>query len=172
MNIIKKYNSIYNIMNLSDFNVVKLLIQFRDRYDRYFLINTNNNCFLAGDEMKFDDSMINIFIYLDDLINKCNFNEEQKAIIKLLQMGYTYREIAESLGKDNVDNIRRRFNKICRDIVEMNNRVWRKYVYINKLNLKTKICGKCKEELPAIDEFFSPDDRNNDGFHSFCKFCR
>lgn len=165
-------SSMYEVMNLSEFNVVKLLIQFRDKYDQYFLMENSNYYDVAGETNSFNTSMIHTFLYLDELIERCKFNSEQKIIINMIQKGYTYREIARAIKKDSVDNVRRRFNKICRDIVKMNDRLWKKYTFINKLELKTKKCSKCKEELPAIDDFFSPDDRNNDGFHSFCKFCR
>lgn len=164
--------SIYENINLSEFSVVKLLIQFRDKYDDYYLIKQNNHYDVAGDVMRLNTSMIHTFAYLDELIDKCKFDSEQKTIIQMIQVGYTYREIAEMIGKGNADSIRRRFNKICRDIVNMNNRLWRKYIYTDKLGLKTKTCNKCQEELPATDEFFSPDNRIIDGFHSFCKICR
>lgn len=54
----------------------------------------------------------------------------------------------------------------------MAERDWRKKIYTRELGLKTKRCKKCGEELPATEEFFSPDDKAKDGFKSACKVCR
>lgn len=37
---------------------------------------------------------------------------------------------------------------------------------------KTKICGLCREELPATEEFFSGAPRNSDGHQGRCRTCQ
>lgn len=160
----------YKDLNFSDVSVVKLLIQYRDKYDQYYNAVTNNHFNQAGNVKRLNKEMINTFVVLDELIHKCNFNDEQLKLIKLVQEGYTYQEIADSLGKTKV-NVKGRVDKICRDIVKQNNWDWRKVAYTNVLGLKTKQCSKCKEELPAMDEFFGLDDRNKDFCKSICKKC-
>jgi hypothetical protein len=162
----------YNDLTFSDVHVVKLLIQYRDKYDEYYRLSHKNHYNYAGTVKRLNRELINTYVCLDDLIEKCKFNNEQSTIIAMIQVGYTYQEIADYLKKQSGESIKNRLNKICRDIVKMNYWLWRKCVYVDKLELKTKICSKCKEELPATDEFFSPDERNLDGFHSFCKNCR
>ena len=82
------------------------------------------------------------------------------------------KEIAAELKLKSEDNIRQRLNKIVRDIVRMNERNWRKTVYTNKMELKNKLCNKCKESLPATNEFFSDNTNAKEGLHSLCKLCR
>lgn len=37
--------------------------------------------------------------------------------------------------------------------------------------METKICSKCKEELPATNQYFSKNKRNKDGYECQCKRC-
>lgn len=37
---------------------------------------------------------------------------------------------------------------------------------------KTKVCAKCKKELPATTEYFNINKQNKQGLHSYCKNCR
>src|SRR5690606_206759 len=144
------------------------LLQYRFDYDKHYMSKVNNHYDYAGDTFDFSQSMINTYATLDKLIEWCNFNSEQIEIIIMIQKGYTYQEIADKFGLSKNDNIRKKFNKICKDIVVTNNRIWRKYIYTNKLNLKTKKCSKCKEELPAVNEFFrGRTDGYGDGFYNF-----
>lgn len=162
----------YKDLTFSDFNVVKLLLQHRDKYDQYYGIAQNNHFNVAGDVKRLNKEMIHTYVDLDELIERCKFNKEQLYILNSIPKGYSYQEIAVQLGKSKNTNIRNRFNKICRDIVKMNNWLWMKCVYIDKLELKSKRCSKCEECLPATDEFFSPYDKNSDGYFTYCKKCR
>lgn len=162
----------YKDLTFSDVEVVKLLLRYRDKYDEYFRYEQENHFDVAGDVKRLNAEAINTFTYLDELVAKCNFKEDQLVILHMVQEGYSYQEIADELGKTNVDSIRNRFDKISRSVVDMNDWLWRKYVYMDKLGLKTKTCSKCKEDLPATDEFFSPDDSINDGFKYICRLCR
>lgn len=39
------------------------------------------------------------------------------------------------------------------------------------LEMKTKICTKCGEELPLTNKYFGIDNRSSTGFRSWCKSC-
>jgi hypothetical protein len=164
--------ALFKDLAFSDINVVKWLIQFRDKVDPYYKSETDYHFDYAGDVKSLNQELINTYTCLDELIDKCKFNKEQLYIINSIQEGYTYQEIADQLGKNRNTNIRNRFNKICRDIVKMNIWLWRKCVYVDKLGLKTKTCGKCEEDLPATDEFFRTRiDNFGDGFYNSCRKC-
>jgi len=60
---------------------------------------------------------------------------------------------------------------ICKSISDESLRQWRIWAYTHKLELKSKRCSRCGEELPATDEFFGADSRNKDGFQSRCRKC-
>lgn len=162
----------YKILNLSEFEVVKLLVQYRYKYDKGHGLTHTDNYDLAGDVKSLNVDMIALFAYLDKLIKNCNFSEEQLTIIKMLQEGYSYQEIVKHLDKESVNAMRNRFNKICRDIIKENERQWRTYIYLGVLGLKSKECSKCKKKLPATDEFFSPNSYGKDGYYSICSKCR
>lgn len=85
--------------------------------------------------------------------------------------GYSVEEIAEMDGQ-TVRNINGILNSICKSISNEEERQWRIWSYTHKLELKSKKCSRCEEELPATDEFFrARNDGRGDGFYSQCKKC-
>jgi len=122
-------------------------------------------------ESTFNEEMLLTYISLDEYIKKCNFDEVQLKMIKMIEHGYTYDEIATTL-KILPSTIKGRLKTIFKKVVRENDRAWRKAVYVNKLGLKTKRCSKCEEELPVVEEFYSDNKDSKDSFHSQCKKCR
>ena len=163
---------LYKNMFLSDIEVVQLLIEYRYKYDGNFQITPNNMFSEAGEITQVNHEAIVTYASLDNLIESCNFNIEQLRIIEMIEQGNELKDIAVELGYKHSKNVRKRLNKILKDIVEMNDRDWRKVVYVEKLDLKTKRCRKCKEELPATEEFFTDKNDSFDGLHPYCKKCR
>lgn len=161
----------YKDLTLSDINVVRLLIEFRYKYDNYLYSVSDNAFDVAGEVQGINTEMLLTYVALDEAISKCDFNAEQLKIIELYEHGYTHQEISEILGKGTKENVRKRINTICKDIMKQNLWDWRKLTYKNTLDLKMKKCNKCKEDLPATDEFFGQDGRNNDGCKSYCRNC-
>ena len=169
---LKSKEMFYKDLTLSDIDVLQLLIEYRYKYDKYAGFETDNMFENAGQVADLNQEIIATYATIDCLIKQCRFSNEQLKILKMIEQGYVMKEIAEELGLSNENNIRQRLNKVLRDIAKMNERNWRKTVYVNKLDLKTKQCSKCKEQLPATDEFFSPSNQNSDGYFSYCRNCR
>lgn len=161
----------YKNLTFSDINVVRLLIEFRYKYDNYLYSEMNNTYDVAGEVQGINTELLSTYASLDQIINQCAFNESQLQIIKLYEHGYSYKEIAEKLGLKSNENIRKRLNTICKEIVKQNLWNWRMTIYHHTLNLKLKDCSKCKNKFPAIDEFFGQDARNKDGCKSYCRKC-
>lgn len=161
----------YKSLNLSDVNVIRLLIEFRYKYDTYLYSETDNHYNVAGEVQGINEEMLLMYVALDETIKQCKFDEEQLKIIKMYEHGYIYKEIANELGLDDTENIRKRLNTICKEIAKQNLWNWRKVAYVEALELKTKCCSKCKEKLPATDEFFRADSRNSTGLQSQCRTC-
>ncbi|SCY65090.1 sigma-70 family RNA polymerase sigma factor [Lysinibacillus sp. FSL M8-0216] len=156
----------YNQLVLSDITVIKELLTFRGSID-----DTNfNQGACATNSLKMNTDVISLFADLDELIKK-SLNEEQIKLLSYITKDYSNYTIAKILGIP-VKTIGSRFNTICLKIKQENDRQWRKVTYINKLRLKTKICSKCREFLPATDEFFSLNNSSKDLFHSQCKKCK
>lgn len=162
----------YKDLTLSDIDVVQLLIEYRYKYDKYSGFNTNNFYLEAGEIADLNQEVVATYASLDVLIAGRNFNKEQMKILEMIEHGYVMKEIAEALGLSHEDNIRQRLNKMIRDIANANERNWRKTTYVHMLDLKTKRCNKCKEDLPATNEFFSDKSDSSDGLHPYCKKCR
>lgn len=162
---------LYKDMSLSDIDVIQLLIEYRYKYDKYAGYETDNMFDSAGLVSDLNQEIIATYATIDCLIKQCNFSNDQLKIIKMMEQGYDLKEIATELGVEHGKGIRKRFNKILRDIVHMNLQNWRRVNYIEKLELKTKVCRKCKESLPATTEFFRDHHGVKDGFQSRCRNC-
>ncbi len=156
----------YNQLVLSDITVIKELLTFRGSIDD----TSFNQGACATNSLKMNTDVISLFADLDELIKK-SLNEEQIKLLSYITKDYSNYSIAKILGIP-VKTIGSRFNTICLKIKQENDRQWRKVTYINKLRLKTKICSKCREFLPATDEFFSLNSSSKDLFHSQCKKCK
>ncbi|MCK1987287.1 hypothetical protein MPH48_04120 [Lysinibacillus fusiformis] len=156
----------YNQLVLSDITVIKELLTFRGSIDD----TSFNQGACATNSLKMNTDVISLFADLDKLIKK-SLNEEQIKLLSYITKDYSNYTIAKILGIP-VKTIGSRFNTICLKIKQENDRQWRKVTYINKLRLKTKICSKCREFLPATDEFFSLNNSSKDLFHSQCKKCK
>ncbi|WP_249659954.1 hypothetical protein [Lysinibacillus fusiformis] len=156
----------YNLLVLSDITVIKELLTFRGSIDD----TSFNQGACATNSLKMNTDVISLFADLDELIKK-SLNEEQIKLLSYITKDYSNYTIAKILGIP-VKTIGSRFNTICLKIKQENDRQWRKVTYINKLRLKTKICSKCREFLPATDEFFSLNNSSKDLFHSQCKKCK
>lgn len=161
----------YKDLTFSDVDVVQLLIEYRHKYDKYSGHEMNFMYYEAGEVADVNQEAIATYASLDVLIKQCGFSKEQHKILTMIEHGYVMKEIADELGLKHEDNIRQRLNKIVRDVVKMNERNWRKSIYTHKLELKSKACSKCKEALPATDEFFRGHTITKDGFQSSCRKC-
>lgn len=158
-------------LTFSDINVVRLLMEYRYKYDPYSGFESDATFDVAGAVSPVNVEIVATFASLDDLIEQCKFDETQLKIIKMTEEGYTLLEIAKLIGLSHGDNIKKRMNTICKEIVKRNLWNWRKVAFKNELGLKSKNCSKCKEELPATDEFFIYDSTNNN-YKSACKMCK
>lgn len=172
-----KQERFYEYMNLSELEVVQWLLENRDKIDKYKDIDVNRKIDEAGDIDDFNLALINIYMYLDFLINKCDFTESQLALITLLGEGYTLEDVSQyckenNLSGGNKSQISKKFHTICKHIVEMNDHLWKVHVHNNILGTDTKKCKKCSRELPLTNAFFSKKSDSKDGFHPYCKMCR
>lgn len=157
---------------LSEIDIVKGLLKFRAEHD---LMYERNNSIISfnHDLVNMTDEVICLYLDLDNAIKKCNFNNKQKEIIKLLSNGMSEKEIAEKY-KCSRKNIIGMVNSICKKIVEYNNFIWKyEFIYstVKKVNFNYKKCSKCREFKPATEEFFSPNEKGLYKLYSVCKNC-
>ena len=160
----------FQSLTLNDIAVVELLIEYRYKYDDNLFLTGSNTLDVTGVKAV-NQEVVATFASLDMLIDKCNFSDQQLLLIKMVEQGYTHREIAQATNMD-FQNVKKALKTVYKAIVKENERQWRKVIYTNTLGLKTKKCNKCEEALPATNEFFSDNSFSKDGFHSICKKCR
>lgn len=160
----------YQPFVISDIGVVELLIEYRYKYDENLFLENGSMFYITGAK-SLNQELVATYASLDETIKKCKFNEQQLKLIKLVELGYTYREISKIIGIE-ISNIKKALKTLYKAIVKENERQWRKVTYVKELGLKTKPCSKCKEELPATNEFFSDNKYAKEGLHSICKKCR
>lgn len=162
----------YKDLTLSDESVLQLLIEYRYKYDTYLHNETNYVFSEAGDVAHVNQELIALYASIDQLIKQCKFSNEQLKIIKRFEHGYTMQEMADSLGLGTASNARRRFKSIIKKMVSTNEWNWRKTVYYHTIGLKNKQCSKCREVLPATNEFFTGKNDSSDGYHPYCRECK
>lgn len=155
---------------LNDIGVIELLIEYRFKYDDNLFLGGNSALDVTGVKAV-NQEVVATYASLERLIMKCGFSEQQLLLIKMVEQGYTHREIGEVVGIDN-KNVKKALKTVYKAIVKENERQWRRVVYTNTLGLKTKQCNKCMEHLPATNEFFSDNKSAKDGLLSICKKCR
>ncbi|NBI28614.1 hypothetical protein ERL59_06565 [Chengkuizengella sp. YPA3-1-1] len=158
-------------MNLSDTNVVKWLILFRDKIDIYYKSNNDNFYINAGNVKEVNQELLNTYIYLDQLIIVSDLTEKQKALIELFYEGFTYRDIAY-YTKTTAQRIERRLKSICTKICKTNKKRWIIWTHENYLNSEFKRCRSCHKNLPKTKSIYRVrSDFKGDGFYGECKEC-
>ena len=159
----------YKAYTLGDVGVIELLISYRYKYDDNLFLDDGIAMAVTG-AARLNEEVIHTYASLDRYIEKSNFSREQLEMIRLIGEGYSHEEIAYEL-KLLTSTIAGRLRTIYKRIIKENEWQWRKSVYVNKLDLKTKRCSKCKEKLPATVEFYYEKDDIESGFHTRCKMC-
>lgn len=162
---IHKHDRHFGVTNLSDIEAIYGLLKYRPELDPYFYIHNYG----TSDIRSMDEEVIVLYIDLDNIIEKCCFNAEQRLIIRLIQEGWSYNQINHIL---NIKNSRNDMIKICKEIKYQSDKQW--LIWINKsiINLGWKKCTKCGEILPARNFFFTNKKDSLDGKHPYCNRCR
>jgi len=159
----------YKLYTLGDVGVIELLISYRYKYDENLFLDDSIAMAVTG-AARLNEEVIVTYATLDQTIKKCKFSKQQMDMMRLIGEGYSYEEIAFEM-KIHLSVIAGRLNTIYKRISKENEWQWRKCMYTDKLDLKTKQCSKCKEELPGTDEFYRQHTITKDGFQSQCRKC-
>ena len=158
-------------VNLSDEQTIKGLLKYRHRFDLLFdeiiYLNNLNDTFVHLSDLK--DEVICLYVWLDDVLNKCGLNEYECKVIDLYMNGYTEIDIADCYNTKK-QNINQTINRICRKIKKYCFEKFQDWVYLNFIKGQYKKCSKCGEV--KLEFMFSPNLQNIDGLHSYCKQCR
>lgn len=113
----------YKHLTLSDENVVKYLILYRNSVDVSYGANVNVNIYQAGDMFEFNQELICLYASLDSLIKRVDLNDKEREIIDLVFNGNTISDIVNNHGYAR-KTAYRIFNKIIEKIVELDFKDW------------------------------------------------
>ena len=167
-------NTEWDYITFSDIDTVRGLLKFRSRFDLLYERQNNNILSSDFDLVSLKEDVICIYADLDRLIEKARLNDIQKEFIELYMKGYTEKDIAEIHNRKEV-TVNSTINSACKKIVEANFESWKlDYIFwnIKRVDNNFKQCTKCKEYLPATEEYFSPHEKGLYGLHPYCKKCR
>lgn len=162
----------WECITFSDIETIRGLIRFRTRYDLLFERDRASSMDSSTDLSLYEEEIICTYADLDNLIGKVKLNKIQGEILDLYMKGYDECEVAEELNIKEV-TVDSTINTICKKVVEVNYEQWKSWIYwgVKRATSDYKKCSKCKEMLPATDEYFTPVDQRKDGFHPYCKEC-
>lgn len=130
---IEKKEREFKTMTLSDENVIEYLILYRDKVDPHYGVDISTDIFEAGDTFDFNRELIALYITLDEIIEKCGFNEKELMFLRYLFEGYTIYEVAEEYKLYSVMTAYRVFDRIVKRISEVNYQEWKKWLNNNVL---------------------------------------
>lgn len=117
----------YELFNLSDHDVVRYLILFRDKIDTAFQIEQNNFYHDAGDTFKFNVEILSLYIELDKLLAKCKLTDRQKLLLEYFTRGYTVADIGNEFGFSR-SSVTKSLDIIVGKVVSKNNQNWIKFM--------------------------------------------
>jgi transposase-like protein len=174
---IHKKDRIYQRIVFSDKECVKGLIKNRNIIDDAYnakLYDKPYDIYTVGSIFSVDEEILCIYMDLERLIKKCNFNKKQLDIINLYFKGYATSDICDVLGYKE-SSVDRMMETIAKKIVEQNNIEYIDmlhyggYVKVDK-NARYKQCSKCSEFKDVNKGEFSYDKTNN-RWKSQCLTC-
>lgn len=122
---IKKREREFELLTLSDVNVVKYLLLNRRNIDKYYNEIQDNYFDNAGIIGDVNQELISLCASLDLILKEINLTNNQKEVLSLLEDGFTYSDIGK-MTKKSKQAIRKIFNSIARAIVRENNKRWKK----------------------------------------------
>ena len=120
----------YKDLTLSDENVVKYLILFRNKVDVSYGANTNINIDSAGDTFEFNQELISLYASLDMLIRQANLKDKESQFLNWIFEGNTISDIVEEYGwvRRTAYNT---LDRIVEKIVDENSECWNRVMLMN-----------------------------------------
>ena len=127
----------FKLLTLSDINVVKYLIMYRNKVDVGYNVNANININQAGDIFEFNQELIALYASLDKTVEQCSFKEKQLKLLEMIYEGFTLQDICSmDIGykKSATYDL---FYRMTLKIVKVNNENWKKSIHkINEYRIE------------------------------------
>ncbi len=160
----------FQSFTLNDPAVIELLITHRYKYDDNMFLDYGDISGATG-AYSVNTEVVTTYVELDSLIAACKFTDYEMTLIRTFSLSYTLYEVSKIMQM-KIENMDKKMKTIYKRIAESNLRKWRTSIYADKLKLKNITCSKCKNDLPATEEFFAGDYSKKTGFRGICKNCR
>jgi hypothetical protein len=112
-------------LTLSDHNVVKYLILFRNKVDVSYDANVNIDISQAGDMFEFNQELIALYASLDETIKNIKFRDKDAKLLELVFEGNSIPDIIKHYDYPQ-KTAYRILDRIVEKIVEENNILWKK----------------------------------------------
>ena len=169
---IHKRDRSFEHVTLSDPELIRILIEERDRLDPYYMAEQEKAYDVAGLVKPLIQEAISLYAALDETIKKCKFKNKHLDLIRYIEAGYKLKEIPQIDDRYRPRSVNYMFEYIIKKIKEKNDEEWYIATYKTVIEEEIKICRKCKKGYPKNTRFFSPHGQGKDGFHPYCKKCR
>lgn len=168
-------NSEWKNVSLSDVRSIKGLLKFRYKFDKFKKSDSPLHLKNAHYyQWYLDEDIMCTYIWMDDMIDKCDFTLSQMNVLEMYSSGYSERDIA-MYTEYTQQNVNKVLNGMCRRIFNKNYEEWYyKVLTVNHIvaPYDYKECSGCHERLPLTQDFFGVDNQNKDGYRHVCKTCR
>lgn len=161
----------YERIVLTEPEMVKELIENRDKLDPCFDLVIERSPYVAGVENDLNQELIALYSDIDRCIKFCEFSENQLRMIDMISRGWTMEEIAISLDITK-QSVSEALEKMYARIVRANMDIWSMAAFTarNK-KVKWQVCnGNCKRNLPLAEKYFRKR-KNKDIFYKKCREC-
>lgn len=123
---IHKQGRDFENLTLSDDNVVKYLILYRNKVDVSYGANTNIDINSAGDMFDFNQELICLYASLDKVIDKMDLNEKELKLLSLIFEGNTIADVINVHNLYPKKTAYRTLNRIVDGIVSENYNEWKR----------------------------------------------
>lgn len=135
---IHKQEREFKHLTLSDINVVKYLILYRNKVDVTYGANTNIDINSAGDMFEFNQELVCLYASLDNVIGKIELNEKELKLLNLIFEGNTIADVINVYELYPKKTAYRTLNRIIDNIVLENNKQWKEVLNNTVLSLDKK----------------------------------
>lgn len=163
----------WHYVNMSNVKSIKGLLKYRYKFD--LLLDYKRSWDLVNDTYvylnNYTEEVLCLYTWIDEVIKKCNLTDVQHEILCRYMNGHNEKDISITYCCSQ-QSICKTIDNICYKIHKCYLSTYEDWINLNLIKGTYKKCSKCGEIKLASKSYFSPDKRNYDGFHSFCKCCR
>lgn len=172
-------------VTLNSIDTIDILIRFRAKFDKsyYSKCYYSTDIFESNGVPEFLEIITCLYVDLDKYIERSEFNDYEKDIVKYLMLGYQFEDIISLVNKRYMTNksigeIKRNFRRsICRKILNEYRYDYEEWLHLSEMvkiskDDKYKQCGMCKKHILLNSDNFPKRSDSKDGYDYYCRQCK